>query len=415
MKITIHRGSSEIGGSCVEISSKNTKILIDLGQPLTGDDYRLPASLALFDAVLISHPHQDHFGLIEQLSPNVPVYIGELGQKLIQASRLFLQKKPFKNDFVNFKSWESFPIGDFQITPYLVDHSATDAHAFLIEGEGKRIFYSGDFRAHGRKSKVYYKLLREPPESIDLLFMEGTMLLRDNEEFPNETAVEKKMLEILLNEPGPCFLLSSSQNIDRLVSAYRASKKAGRIFVVDIYTAWILRELSQFFDTTPAIHWDDIRVLSKGWTARNHYLRIKENPDYFEGFVQELYKKENVITHQKMAEDPQKYFIKSSYIEGLIKELGCNRASVIYSMWKGYLSEEYNPKGYKRLQDLQNNPQIKFTYAHTSGHAIVKDLQGFAEALSPKILVPIHTEHKDQYSELFSNVSVLANGEEIVI
>ena len=114
-----------------------------------------------------------------------------------------------------------------------------------------------------------------------------------------------------------------------------------------------------------------------------------------------------------MAEDPQKYFIKSSYVEGLIKELGCDQASVIYSMWKGYLSEEYNPKGYKRLQDLQDNPQIKFAYAHTSGHAIVKDLQSFAETISPKIIVPIHTEHKDQYSNYFENVSVLSDGESL--
>ena len=34
MKIKIHRGAKEVGGSCVEISSDASTILVDLGLPL---------------------------------------------------------------------------------------------------------------------------------------------------------------------------------------------------------------------------------------------------------------------------------------------------------------------------------------------------------------------------------------------
>jgi len=34
MKIIIHRGTHEIGGSCVEIQSKKSRILMDIGMPL---------------------------------------------------------------------------------------------------------------------------------------------------------------------------------------------------------------------------------------------------------------------------------------------------------------------------------------------------------------------------------------------
>ena len=44
-------------------------------------------------------------------------------------------------------------IGPFRITPQLVDHSAFDAYALLVEADGKRVYYSGDFRAHGRKGR----------------------------------------------------------------------------------------------------------------------------------------------------------------------------------------------------------------------------------------------------------------------
>ena len=33
MKLTIHRGADEIGGSCVEVTTGNTRILLDFGMP----------------------------------------------------------------------------------------------------------------------------------------------------------------------------------------------------------------------------------------------------------------------------------------------------------------------------------------------------------------------------------------------
>jgi len=37
MKLIIHRGTHEIGGSCVEIETDKTRILIDFGMPLVGE------------------------------------------------------------------------------------------------------------------------------------------------------------------------------------------------------------------------------------------------------------------------------------------------------------------------------------------------------------------------------------------
>lgn len=38
MQLTIHRGTKEIGGSCVEISTASTRIIIDVGLPLVDQD-----------------------------------------------------------------------------------------------------------------------------------------------------------------------------------------------------------------------------------------------------------------------------------------------------------------------------------------------------------------------------------------
>jgi ribonuclease J len=43
MKLCIHRGTREIGGTCVEIESSGARILLDLGLPLTpGDEATVP-------------------------------------------------------------------------------------------------------------------------------------------------------------------------------------------------------------------------------------------------------------------------------------------------------------------------------------------------------------------------------------
>lgn len=41
MTITIHKGTDEIGGSCVEISTRNTTILLDYGTPLKKDSVQV--------------------------------------------------------------------------------------------------------------------------------------------------------------------------------------------------------------------------------------------------------------------------------------------------------------------------------------------------------------------------------------
>ena len=69
-------------------------------------------------------------------------------------------------------------LGRFTVTPYLVDHSAFDAYALLVEADRRRLFYSGDLRSHGRKQRTMERLFRSPPTDVDVLLMEGTTVGR---------------------------------------------------------------------------------------------------------------------------------------------------------------------------------------------------------------------------------------------
>ena len=70
--------------------SGKTTILLDVGLPFSAASAIVDVSQLKVDAVLISHPHQDHFGLMNSLPPNTPVYMGRLGKNLIDATRVFL-------------------------------------------------------------------------------------------------------------------------------------------------------------------------------------------------------------------------------------------------------------------------------------------------------------------------------------
>ena len=80
---------------------------------------------------------------------------------------------------------------------------------------------------------------------------------------------------------------------------------------------------------------------------------------------------------------------------------------IIYSMWDGYLTEEF--RQYCKAKGLV------IEQVHTSGHAVLNDLQRFAKALNPKSLVPIHTFMPRSYLELFENVNIVHDGEIFVI
>ncbi|MBL0226790.1 MAG: MBL fold metallo-hydrolase [Geobacteraceae bacterium] len=407
MNVIIHRGASEIGGTCIQLSTDNTTILLDLGLPLNKDSRHIDVAALKPDAVLISHPHQDHFGLIDVLDPGIPVFIGELGKKLIDATRTLLGNPLHTNNFHHFKSWEPFSLGDFTVTPYLVDHSAVDAYGFLIEAEGKKIFYSGDFRAHGRKSILFDNMIKKPPTDIDLLFMEGTMMQRNNDLFPEESDVEQKIYETIRSQENISFIISSSQNIDRIVSAYRGCKRTGKTLVIDIYTAWVLEQLKLVSDSTPKMGWELIQV----YLTHKQHETLKDHPEFFGDFRQRLYQYR--VLKEELQANPAGYlfFGKMSHFRTIDLYKRVKPVNVIYSQWLGYLSCSDNEYyGAEAMAGYQDDPLVNFVYAHTSGHATVDDLKRFAEVLKPKMLVPVHTQHPQNFILISDSVRSLPDG-----
>ncbi|MBV8629469.1 MAG: hypothetical protein JOZ83_01000 [Silvibacterium sp.] len=91
-----------------------------------------------------------------------------------------------------------------------------------------------------------------------------------------------------------------------------------------------------------------------------------------------------------------------------------NPSSVVEDTWLGYLDGNHDDYwGSDKVSRFRTDPEVNFVYAHTSGHAPVADLQRLAAALKPCMLVPIHTEHGEDFSQIFANVITLNDGERL--
>ena len=209
------------------------------------------------------------------------------------------------------------------------------------------------------------------------------------------------------------FLISSSQNIDRIVSAYCACKRAHKFLIIDIYTAWVLEQVQMVSISSPCLERKEIRVYAKG----SQYERLKADPDYFGDFSKRLFRRRVMPEELRKTPEAFLYFGKMSSFD-FIDEFKNAAApvNVIYSQWLGYLDGSHPDYcGSDRISAYRDDPEVNFVYAHTSGHAPLKDLQKLAAALKPKMLVPIHTEHGEDFSKIFANVFTLNDGEVSVL
>lgn len=431
MNIIIHRGTHEIGGTCVEVESRGSRIVIDIGMPLvdeTGErfderKYRnfsgselvraniLPDIRGFYswdpenkpiDGILISHSHSDHYGFYGHLREDLHYYLGEGTRRIIDLNaRLFASKKPIANCSI-FSSGSSFRIGEFTITPYLMDHSAFDAYAFLIEADGKKLVYSGDFREHGRKAKAFTWFLTNVPKDIDALLLEGTMMGQERKATRKEEDIESDIGKVLSETPGLALIMMSAHNIDRIVSVYKAAKDADRTFIIDIYTANvlnILKGLGRIPD--PLNGFKNIKVF---------YPRFLSNKLADVDIQQFLYRfKPYKVAKKEISEEPEKYvmMVRPTMTSDLQNVNGINGATVIYSMWQGYLEEDKM----KRFQKFMEANNMKMVSLHTGGHASIDTLRKVVDRLKPKTIIPIHTFSPDLYENFFPNVMRICDRE----
>ena len=398
MKLIIHRGDKEIGGSCIEIrSNSGASIFIDAGLELYGEKATLPKEIENTDAVFLSHAHPDHFGLLGGVPPNIPMYCGEITESILQIMIAFNGDKFDKIDrkFLHFKSGEEVKIKDISITPFLTDHSVPDSYAFLVKADGKTVFYSGDFRTGGRKHHCITRILNAVKKP-NILIADCTCIEPREGSIKTEEELAKKITEtISANSNLPVFAICSAINVDRIVTLYKAARRNKRIFVCDIYTALILWAMGRSGAKVPQITWECVKVLSRDDIAKSQrvLLELFFKKLGFQDFRDIIYRKNASITAEEISKNPHKYLLKLNRVRDLQSACKMAKLLLIYSMWSGYLSSEFDKQG--NYKDLMDDPNVIFKILHTGGHSASKDIKRFIGGLAPEFLLPFHTNSQD--------------------
>ena len=398
MKINIIRGQNQIGGSIIEISTDKTKILFDAGINLDdNEEIEVPEIDGLFcgeknyDAVFASHYHSDHIGLLDYVLKDIPIYMGKRAYKIVEAANEYRGKKcNFAPKFI----CEQTPIyiNDIKITPILCDHSAFDSYMFLVEADEKKVLYTGDFRSNGRLD--YNDLLSKTPV-VDALIIEGTTLSReDTIQNIEEETLEDIAIRALSKHSGPAFVMMSAMNIDRLVTMSNAAKQTDRVFLEDIYTAKIAKASGERTLITDK----NVKVFTTG--GDKQYQMLSEFDD---------------IKIGKTAISKEKFLMcirpsMNNYLKKLNEICSFEDGILFYGMWKGYLERE----DMKEFVDFMKSNGVKLHILHTSGHADVMTVETIIKDVSPKKIIPVHTENAEWFSK-YNDIQIVFDAKNHIV
>lgn len=410
MKICIYRGTNEIGGNCIELSTDKTRILLDVGTPLASMEekspwtrsdylkwlakYKVPVQGAYadddgrpVDAIFISHNHGDHYGMLPLINPKIPIYMSST------LKHILLDIEPLKGskfdvshlDIREIAPNESIKIGDMTITAHPVDHSPA-ASAFEISDNARRVLYTGDIRFHSSQAWKSWKLA-DAVSAPDYLIMEGTRLSRQGQpdKFPTEMSVRRAIKNLLESSDKLAFISFSAQNLDRICSLIGVCQSTHRALVIKPYTAELLKIFHNLSPRVPTAQ--KIRNLRVYFEEKTNRIN-KKMSDH--GMLDEY--RHLAIRADEILQNPSKFVIE--YYKPLANELfadGLGDYDFIYSMWHGYLTR----------QNTWDNYKDHLVEIHSSGHACVAHLKKFVAKINPKKIIPIHTECKDMYETEF--------------
>lgn len=375
MNIRIIRGTKQIGGSAVEITTKKTRVFFDFGAELNDSPRELIVNgvtkgKTKCDAVFFSHNHGDHAGLLDTINNDIPLYMGKDAKNI---SSMFA-KRTYKSKYYvekikqmkTYKANTSIKIKDIIITPYYVDHSAFDAYMFLIEADGKKVLYTGDFRKHGYIGKGLDKVLKTYIKKVDAVICEGTTLSNAKEHLSiTENEVATKISEVVKKNKY-VFVMCASTNIYRIAGICNIVPR-GKHCLMDKF------------------QYDMVQYIKKEYEKDSKLYKFNK-ANYYNWNFEDKYRKNGFVMFIRQNNDFKKWLDKFP------------TGKIVYSEWQGYLD----------MKSGKNRPTIKewfgdmnYVMIHTSGHADESAIKTLIAETNPDKVIPIHTENKKRFRELF--------------
>ncbi|MCX6775686.1 MAG: MBL fold metallo-hydrolase [Candidatus Micrarchaeota archaeon] len=388
-----------------------------------------------FDGILLSHAHLDHNGHLDLVRPDIPLYCSQ-GSKCIMemidttsGGEFLREKVSFR--FVPKKRGEGlkrldsrepegivervvnvvekpFKVGDLEVTPMPVDHSLPGALAFAIETSEGAVIYSGDFRFHGLNEKKTREFVEKASGFEPAAFIcEGTRI--DS----NKTETERDVYSTVTKFCKDCEALIIAnyplRDTDRMTTFLNAAKDHDRKLVVNLKQAFLLDAFGKAGQEAPRLEDVSIYIPRKSWGLVTEDM----DPDLVHGDYEtwecQFIDAGNSITCEELRKNQDEYLWHCDFFE--LKELidvkPMKASKYVWSVTEPFdvvmeLDEQIV------MNWLAHFNITEITRSHVSGHANGRDLKETIDAIKPKKLFAVHTEHP----EMFENVRVVEKGKE---
>lgn len=215
MRLIFHGAAREVGRSCIEIQTGGDRYILDCGVKFTHEGFEYPEKvfeIKELDGVLLSHAHLDHTGalpMFEHYEMLCPIFCTHetlaITKALLKDSfkiariqhlhpaydKRDLQEVERATTRVKFDTWYRHRQLKFM---FLNAGHIPGSAMILIEAEGKRLLYTGDFNTRETRlmAPASFTRLVEEHGAIDTLITECTYGHRT---LPRRDEVEPEFLD----------------------------------------------------------------------------------------------------------------------------------------------------------------------------------------------------------------------------
>lgn len=378
------------------------------------------------DAILISHPHRDHYLGLSFVNRNIPIYTGVVTKRIIKASSKC--SPPRIENFLYGLNWKTFRTGNtitlnkMEIFPVHVDHSIPGAYGFIICSSAGLIVYTGDFRMHGPMKYMTFDLIRKISEvrkkkgkiESDFMYSEGRVaaLICEGTHIHKGAIESEKMVKRQLNQLfKPLsfdYLLVQYDRVnwDRFRTFVDISKKYDWKYIIDEKDAYYYYRLNRkaIYDTMK-----DPEVKSD----KSVYIISQDHARYpWQRYIRKVFKQEEITNRILTLDDIKNmegkfciYITSFQDFERVKKHLPKELNGAFISSSVDPYSEEYRHKTKEISRELRKIgiPTYKI---HASGHAKPHDIIKLVQEIKPERIMPIHTKFAEFFMKLFKNYDI---------
>jgi ribonuclease J len=392
------------------------------------------------DAVLLSHAHMDHSSYIHYLREDIPIHCTQASKDIVQAldetgstgtCELISLKESFKT-YTNSKGGESKLYGEKAKKPRLynivegafsaggldaealpVSHSLEGATAYILHTSVGPVVYTGDFRFHGYKGDETRRFVERAAEVEPIaMICEGTRI--NSTQSDSEERVKEVAKERVDKTKGLAVVNFPVRDTDRMPSFFQVAQQTDRALVINLKQAYLLQLFRESGIATPRIDDDHLRVYipRKTWGVykddRFSEKIQREDYDYWE---REFLDHANAVTARDIRENQDQYIFRCDFFE--LKEL----IDIKPQEGSSYIRSVCEPFDLEMELDLKKVENwlahfglYPYTHIHASGHLNYDEIKDVVQAVQPKVLIPVHTQHAEVFRNFHDNVILPEKG-----